>query len=125
MQIVDVPAGTRQLDRVTHVRVDHARLGRAAALDAGQVLVLRDLDGGLRFAAVDELEFSATETTYLLQLGHRTDAATVAVLAAPVVPLPRRAAEATAAAPLEVADVVAALRALAAEPDGLVAPGQR
>lgn len=123
MQIVDVPAGTHQLDRVTHVRVDHARLGGAAPLDAGQVLVLRDRDEELRFAAVDRLEFSATETTYLLQLGHRTDAATVAVLAGPVVPVPRRAAEATAR--VEVADVVAALRALAAEPDGLVTPGLR
>jgi hypothetical protein len=118
MQIVDVPSDARHLDRATHLRVDHARLGGAAPLDAGQVLVLRDLDGVLRFAAVDRLEFSAVETTYLLQLGRRTDAGTVKVLAGPVVPFPRRAAEPTR---LEVADVVAALRALAAEPDTLAA----
>lgn len=123
MQIVDVPAGTHQLDDATHVRVDHSRLGGAAPLDAGQVLVLRDRDGGLRFAAVEHLEFSARDTTYLLQLGHRTDAATVAVLAGPLVPGPRRAAEPPVR--LEVADVVAALRALAAEPDGLLTPGLR
>lgn len=123
MQIVDVPAGTHQLDRATHVRVDHARLGGAAPLDAGQVLVLRDRDGALRFAAVDRLEFSATETTYLLQLGHPTDVATVARLAGTVVPLPRRADREPSR--LEVADVVAALRALAAEPERLLAPGHR
>lgn len=115
MQIVDVPSAARQLDRASHVRVDHARLGGAPPLDAGQVLVLRDLDGVLRFAAVERLEFSATETTYLLQLGHPVDADTVAVLAGPVLPLPRRSVVGTAR--LEVADVVAALRALAAEPD--------
>ncbi|GAB2635637.1 hypothetical protein GCM10027270_25490 [Nocardioides ginkgobilobae] len=123
MQTIDVPAGTDHLDRATHVRVDHADLGGAAPLDAGQVLVLRDLDGKLRFAAVDRLEFSATETTYLLQLGHPTDAATVARIAGTVVPLPRRAAR--EAARYEVADVVAALRALAAEPERLLAPGHR
>lgn len=123
MQTIDVPAGTHQLDHATHVRVDHARLGGAAPLDAGQVLVLRDRDGVLRFAAVDRLEFSATETTYVLQLGHPTDAATVARLAGPVVPFPRRVVAETAR--YEVADVVAALRALAAEPERLLAPGHR
>lgn len=123
MQTIDVPAGTHQLDRATHVRVDHARLGGAAPLDAGQVLVLRDSDGALRFAAVDRLEFSATETTYVMQLGHTTDAATVARLAGTVVPLPRRADRAVVRH--EVADVVAALRALAAEPERLLAPGHR
>ncbi|WP_300644251.1 hypothetical protein [Nocardioides sp.] len=123
MQIVDVPAGTHHLDRATHVRVDHARLDGAAPLDAGQVLVVRDRDGGLRFAAVDRLEFSATETTYLVQLGHRTDAATVGRLAGTVVPLPRRVDREPSR--LEVADVVAALRTLAAEPERLLAPGHR
>lgn len=123
MQTIDVPAGTHQLDRATHVRIDHSRLGGAAPLDAGQLLVLRDRDGVLRFAAVDRLEFSATETTYLLQLGHLTDAATVARLAGTVVPLPRRADRAVVRH--EVADVVAALRALAAEPERLLAPGHR
>lgn len=123
MQIVDVPAGTHQLDRATHVRVDHARLGGAAPLDAGQVLVLRDSDWALRFAAVDRLEFSATKTTYVMQLGHPTDAAAVARLAGTVVPLPRRAEQEPAR--LEVADVVAALRVLAAEPERLLAPAHR
>lgn len=123
MQIVDVPTGARQLDNATHVRVDHAQLGGVAPLDAGRVVVLRDRDDLLRFAAVDALEFSATGTTYVLQLGHRTDAATVARLAGPLVPVPRRAVEVPTR--LEVADVVAALRALAAEPDGLVSPGLR
>lgn len=120
MQIVDVPSDARRLDRASHLRVDHAQLGGAAPLDAGQVLVLRDRDGVLRFAAVDRLEFSATETTYLLQLGRRTDAGSVAVLAGPVVPAPRRTADVPSL--VEVADVVAALRALAAEPDLLATP---
>ena len=108
MQLVAVPATAAQLDAVSHLHADHARLGLDAPLDAGQLVVLRDLDGALRWAVVDRLEFAATSTTYHLQLGYPTDEATLRQHAIAEVPVPRpRASTSTA-------EVVQALRQLAA-----------
>lgn len=108
MQLVAVPATAAQLDAVTHVHADHRRLGLGAPLDAGQVVVLRDLDGALRWATVDRLEFTDTATTYHLQLGYPTDETTLRQHAVERVPVPRpRAATSTV-------DVVDGLRQLAA-----------
>ena len=107
MQLVTVPATAAQLDAVRLVHVDHSRLGLDTGLDAGQVLVLRDLDGALRWAAVDRLVFTATSTTYHLRLGYPTDETTLRQhVRRTEVPAPRRATS--------TADVVAALGRLAA-----------
>jgi len=123
MQIVDVPAGARQLDNATQVRVDHAQLGGLAPLRTGRVVVLRDRDGLLRLATVEAREVRPAGTTYVFHLGHRTGPATVARPTGPSVPVPRRALEVPTR--LEVADVVAALRALAARPDDPVSSDLR
>lgn len=107
MQLVTIPATAAQLDAVRSVHVDHSRLGLTEGLDAGQLLVLRDLDGALRWAAVDRLVFTATTTTYHLQLGYPTDETSVRQhVDRTDVPAPRHATS--------TADVVEALGQLAA-----------
>ena len=70
MDLVDVPASTQQLDQHEHLDVPHRLIGARRPLEPGQVVVLRDLDGRHRWAAVDRLRFTETETIYEIQLGH-------------------------------------------------------
>ncbi|WP_300384938.1 hypothetical protein [uncultured Nocardioides sp.] len=70
MDLVDVPASTRQLDQHEHLDVPHRLIAAPRPLEVGQVVVLRDLDGRHRWAAVDRLRFTETDTVYEMQLGH-------------------------------------------------------
>lgn len=70
MDLVDVPASTRSLDQHEHLDVPHRMVGCRRPLEPGQVVVLRDLDGRHRWAAVDRLRFTDTDTIYEIQLGH-------------------------------------------------------
>ena len=70
MDLVDVPASTQQLDQHDHLDVPHRILGVRRPLEPGQVVVVRDLDGRHRWAAVDRVRFTETETVYEMQLGH-------------------------------------------------------
>jgi hypothetical protein len=70
MDLVDVPASTQQLDQHEHLDVPHRLIGVRRPLEAGQLVVVRDLDGQHRWAAVDRLRFTETETIYEIQLGH-------------------------------------------------------
>jgi len=70
MDLVDVPASTQQLDLHQHLDVPHRLIGARRPLEPGQVVVVRDLDGHHRWAAVDGLRFTETETIYEIQLGH-------------------------------------------------------
>ena len=70
MDLVDVPASTRQLDQHEHLDVPHRLIAAPRPLEVGQVVVLRDLDGRHRWAAVDRLRFTETDTIYEMQLGH-------------------------------------------------------
>jgi len=64
MDLVDVPASTQQLDLHQHLDVPHRLIGARRPLEPGQVVVVRDLDGHHRWAAVDGLRFTETETVY-------------------------------------------------------------
>lgn len=70
MDLVDVPASTQQLDEHEHLDVPHRLIGARRPLEAGQVVVLHDLEGQHWWAAVQGLRFTETETIYELQLGH-------------------------------------------------------
>lgn len=70
MDLVDVPVGTHVLDQHQHLDVPHRLVGSRRPLEAGQVVVLRDLDGQHRWAAVDGLRFTETDTIYEIRLGH-------------------------------------------------------
>lgn len=70
MDLVDVPASTRVLDQHEHLDVPHRLIAAPRPLEVGQVVVLRDLDGRHRWAAVDRLRFTETDTIYEMQLGH-------------------------------------------------------
>ncbi len=70
MDLVDVPASTRQLDQHEHLDVPHRVVSAPRPLEPGQVVVLRDLDGQHRWASVERLRFTETETIYEIRLGH-------------------------------------------------------
>lgn len=70
MDLVDVPVGTHALDEHEHLDVPHRLVGARRPLEPGQVVVLRDLDGQHRWAAVDGLRFTERDTVYELRLGH-------------------------------------------------------
>ncbi len=79
MDLVDVPASTRQLDEHEHLDVPHRLIAAPRPLEVGQVVVLRDLDGRHRWAAVDRLRFTETDTVYEMQLGLYFDGSSVPV----------------------------------------------
>lgn len=70
MDLVDVPTSTHVLDQHEHLDVPHHLIGSRRPLEPGQVVVLRDLDGQHRWAAVDGVRFTDTDTIYEIQLGH-------------------------------------------------------
>ena len=70
MDLVDVPASTHALDQHEHLDVPHRMVGARRPLEPGQVVVLRDLDGHHRWAAVEGLSFTETDTIYEIRLGH-------------------------------------------------------
>lgn len=73
MELVEVPVTSEDMTDVDGLAVSHRRLRLRRALEPGQVLVVRTLDGRCRGGVVDSVEFTATDTVYHLGVGTVVD----------------------------------------------------
>jgi hypothetical protein len=77
MIIADLPLDDADLHGYDGIDVPHDRLATSDALEPGQLLVVRTLDGVCRCAEVVGLQFTSTDTVYELRLGQPMRAAAV------------------------------------------------
>ena len=69
MILADLPVEDADLHGYDGIDVTHDRLATGDALEPGQLLLVRTLDGVCRCAEVVGLAFTATDTVYQLRVG--------------------------------------------------------
>ncbi|MBS42703.1 MAG: hypothetical protein CMH83_05960 [Nocardioides sp.] len=89
---MELPARSADLSDACVVRVSHVRLGLTRALEPGELVVVRDLEGAHRVGSVDDLDFEPEDTVYVLSLSAEIEVGAAVLLGAYERPdLPRRA----------------------------------